>query len=123
MREGQARSPTDSNALVSSNDHQNETVVRISNTNKKSIPGICSWEELRANVATWRNVMSTLRKAIKEQSKINRRNGTVDEVDISDMYYTRNASLKHASKNAKKKLRIHQIFKFIFLAEKYSYNL
>ena len=37
--------------------------------------------------------------------------------------FTRNASLKHTSKNAKKKLRIHQVFSFIFLAEKYSYNL
>ena len=37
--------------------------------------------------------------------------------------YTRNASLKHASKNAKKKLRIHQVFSSIFLAEKCFYNL
>ena len=36
---------------------------------------------------------------------------------------TRNTSLKHASKNAKKKLRIHQVFSFILQSENYSYNL
>ena len=51
---------------------------------------------------------------------------TGSEDDLGDVIAsddTSNASLKHASKNAKKKLRIHQIFSFIFLAEKYSYNL
>ena len=38
-------------------------------------------------------------------------------------YITRNTSLKHTSKNAKKKLRIHQVFSFILQPEKYIYNL
>ena len=41
----------------------------------------------------------------------------------TQLIFTRNASLKHASKNAKKKLHIHQIFLILFWFKKWMYNL